>query len=82
VQGRPVPWITALARVKYYGQSLSQGAKVAGYTTVEGSVAAQVTKAYLAVFRVDDLMDEAPETRPGVFMPGRTYSLVIQGQWQ
>ena len=81
-QVRPLPWITAIARVKYYGQSLSQGVEVDGYTTIEASAAAQVTKAYLAVFRIDDLMDEAPETRPGVFMPGRTYSLVIQGQWQ
>jgi hypothetical protein len=81
VQGRPLPWINALARVKYYGQAFAQGVKVDGYATVEASAAAQITKAYLAVLRVDDLMNEAPETRPGVFMPGRTYSLVLQGQW-
>ncbi|HET9623754.1 MAG TPA: TonB-dependent receptor [Kofleriaceae bacterium] len=81
-QIRPVPWITAIARAKYYGQAFSQGVKVDGYVTVEASAAAQITKAYLAVLRIDDLMDEAPETRPGVFMPGRTYSLVVQGQWQ
>jgi hypothetical protein len=68
--------------VQYYGQSTSQGALVAGYTLLQASVAWQITKTYLLVARCDDILNEAPETRPDVFMAGRTFSGVLQGQWQ
>ena len=48
----------------------------------EANLTAQVTKEYLAVFRIDDALDAAPETRMGYHMPGRVYSIVLQGMWQ
>jgi len=73
---------SALARVRYFGAARDQGHEIAGYTLVEANVTAQVTKEYLAVLRVDDLLDTRPQTRDGYYLPGRVISIVLQGAWQ
>lgn len=70
---------SALARLRMFGRSIDQGMPVDRYLTVEGNVTAQLTKEYLAVLRVDDLLDEQPATRVGYHTAGRVVSLIIQG---
>jgi len=82
VQGRLDDRVSVLARVKYFGPSNDQGMRVAGYTLVEANAAAQITARYLAVLRVDDLLDAQPETRSGFHAAGRVISLVMQGTWE
>ncbi|HEY5934776.1 MAG TPA: TonB-dependent receptor [Kofleriaceae bacterium] len=82
VQVTPDPRISVLGRVRYFGDSIDKGATVPGYTTLEATVTAPITKAYLAVLRVDDLTNVAPETRKGYHLPGRVISLVVQGTWE
>ena len=69
-------------RAKYFGEAIDKGTVVSGYLLFEANVTAQLTKEYLAVFRIDDALDEAPETRAGYHLPGRVFSLVLQGAWQ
>jgi hypothetical protein len=35
----------------------------------------------MAVVRCDDILDKAPETRNGFHLPGRVFSLIVQGTW-
>jgi len=72
---------SALGRVKYFGASIDQTTHVAGYALVEANVTAQITRQYLAVMRIDDLLDQRPETRAGYHSAGRVVSLVVQGTW-
>ncbi|CAN5699753.1 hypothetical protein BH11MYX3_BH11MYX3_49000 [soil metagenome] len=69
-------------RAKYFGQSIDKTLSVPGYVVFEANLTAQLTKEYLAVLRIDDALDEAPETRAGYHLPGRVFSLVVQGMWQ
>ncbi len=73
---------SALARVRYLGVARDQGTWVDGYALVEANVTAQITEEYLAVLRVDDLLDVRPQTRDGYYLPGRVISVVLQGAWQ
>lgn len=73
---------SALARVRYFGSASDQGRQVDGYALVEASVMAQVTSEYLAVLRVDDLLDVRPQSRTGYYLPGRVISVVLQGAWK
>jgi hypothetical protein len=73
---------SALARVRYFGRARDQGVFVDGYALLEANVTAQITKEYLAVLRVDDLLDVRPQTRDGYYLPGRVISIVLQGAWQ
>ncbi|MFN0248367.1 MAG: TonB-dependent receptor plug domain-containing protein [Kofleriaceae bacterium] len=73
---------SALARVRYFGAAIDQGGEVDGYALVEGNLTAQITKEYLAVLRVDDLLDTRPQTRTGYYLAGRVISIVLQGAWQ
>jgi outer membrane cobalamin receptor len=82
VQVTPDPRISMLARVKYFGESLDKGTIVAGYTTLEATLSAPLTKQYLGVLRVDDVTDVRPETRKGYHTAGRVISLVVQGTWE
>jgi outer membrane receptor protein involved in Fe transport len=82
VQARPDPRISAIARVKYFGSAIDQAKQVDGYTVVEATVTGQITKQYLGVLRVDDLLDARPETRAGYHTAGRVVSIVVQGTWQ
>jgi outer membrane receptor protein involved in Fe transport len=82
VRAQPRKGYTALVRARYLGPSRDQSVTTEGYTLLEASASAQVTKDYLGVLRVDDLFDVRPETRAGFHMPGRVISLVFQGSWQ
>ncbi|HEX4419852.1 MAG TPA: TonB-dependent receptor plug domain-containing protein [Kofleriaceae bacterium] len=82
VQARPERRFSGLARVSYFGQSISTGMTVPGYTIVELDASAQITKQYFVVVRCDDLLDEQPETRAGYHTPGRIISTVLQGTWE
>ncbi|MBX3159601.1 MAG: TonB-dependent receptor [Deltaproteobacteria bacterium] len=73
---------TALVRARYLGGSRDQGNTTDGYMLVEASASAQVTRDYLGVLRIDDLLDRRPETRSGFHGPGRVISLIFQGSWQ
>jgi outer membrane cobalamin receptor len=82
VQVTPDPRLAVLARAKYFGDSIDRQATVPGYTTLEATVTAPITKQYLGVLRVDDVTDVRPETRKGYHTPGRVFSLVVQGTWE
>ena len=82
VEGRLDSRFSGRVRARYFGESIDKGTAVTGYLLFEANLTAQITKEYLAVFRVDDALDEAPETRAGYFLPGRVFSLVLQGAWQ
>lgn len=71
-----------LGHLRTFGQRKDQGATLPAYATVEASATAQLGEAYLVVLRVDDLLDERPETRSGYFSAGRTVSLTLQGTWR
>jgi len=79
---RPAPRFSALARVRYASRSHDRGARLGSYVLVEASVAARLAAAYLAVLRVDDLLDSRPAQLAGDRPPGRTLSIVIQGSWE
>ncbi len=81
-QYSPDKRFSVLARLKYFGESIDKQMTVSGYATVEGNLTAQITKEYLGVLRVDDLLDEQPETRIGYHTAGRVVSIIIQGSWQ
>jgi outer membrane receptor protein involved in Fe transport len=81
-QGRASSRISALARVRYFGAAIDQARLVDGYTVVEANVTAQITRQYLGVLRVDDLLDARPETRAGYHTAGRVVSIVVQGTWE
>jgi TonB-dependent Receptor Plug Domain/TonB dependent receptor len=82
IQVRPERRLSALARVTYASRSRDRGAGLGSYALVEASVAAQLASTYLAVLRVDDLLDARPESFAGDRGPGRQVSLVIQGTWE
>ncbi len=69
-------------RAKYFGEAIDKTMRVDGYLMFEANLTAQLSNEYLAVFRIDDALDEAPETRAGYHLPGRVFSLVVQGTWQ
>ena len=73
---------SGIVRVKYFGRSIDKTIVVSGYPLLEANLTAQLSKEYLAVFRIDDLLDEQPETRAGYHTAGRVVSLVLQGMWQ
>lgn len=82
VRARPDPRISALARMTYFGSAIDQTKRVDGYTLVEANVTAQITPQYLAVLRIDDLLNVRPETRAGYHTAGRVISIIMQGTWE
>jgi outer membrane receptor protein involved in Fe transport len=82
VQAQPVPYMQVVARVKYYGESIDKSMDVGAYTLVEASLSSRIYDDYLAVLRVDDVLDVRPETRAGYHTAGRVVTLVLQGEWQ
>jgi len=82
LQATPDPHISLIARVMYFGESIDQTVKLPGYTTVQLTATAPISKEYLAVLKCDDLLNAAPETRAGYHTVGRVISLVLQGSWQ
>ena len=81
IQGSPLPGLALLARVAYFGNNFQGATRNEHYTLVQATATWQATKEYLAVLRVDDLLDVAPITRAGFSLPGRVISLVLQGTW-
>ncbi len=82
LQGRPEKRLTLLVRARYFGKSMDKTQSVPGYALVELTASAQLTKDHLAVLRVEDLLNERPETRAGYFTAGRVVTVVLQGQWE
>ncbi|MGE5183990.1 MAG: TonB-dependent receptor [Acidobacteriota bacterium] len=74
----PMARLAAVARVRYFSDATDGGQIVPGYTLVEASVNAQLSREYMGVLRVDDLLDAQPELRAGYHSPGRVISLVLQ----
>lgn len=79
---QPLTGYTVLARGRFFGKAVDRMERVPAYALVELTASAQIDKDYLVVTRVEDLLDERPETRAGYFSPGRVITLVLQGQWQ
>lgn len=73
--------LTGLVRVTFFGESRNQGMTLAGYTQLEATGTWQITRQYMLVLRGADLTNTRPETRPGVFGPGRTVFAVFQASW-
>jgi outer membrane cobalamin receptor len=82
VQGRAGQRFSGLARVTYFGSAIDQTKQVPGYTLVQANLTGQITKQYLAVLRVDDLLNARPETRAGYHTAGRVISIIMQGTWE
>jgi outer membrane receptor protein involved in Fe transport len=76
------PRVTAIARGRYFGESIDRTMTVPNYFLIELTATAKLSDDYLAVLRVDDLTNERPETRSGYFAPGRLFLVSVQGQWQ
>ncbi len=69
VQATPLPGLAVLARVEYFGDNFQGTTLNPGYTLVQATATWQATKQYLAVLRVDDLLNLAPQTRAGFTPP-------------
>ena len=81
VRATPVEGASGIVRVRYFGDSIDQGMVVPFYALLEASASATLAGDWMAVIRCDDITDEQPETRNGVFLPGRVFSLAVQGTW-
>jgi outer membrane cobalamin receptor len=78
----PVPAVTALARARAFGHAVDRGMTTPRYLLCEASLTASLHGGdWLGVLRIDDLFDARPETRVGFRLPGRTFSLALQGTW-
>jgi len=87
VQVLPHKMISAIARVKFYGESIDKAMTTDGIVLgdrplLEANVSAQLSKQYLGVLRIDDALDVRPETRTGFRTPGRVVTFVFQGTWE
>jgi outer membrane cobalamin receptor len=81
VQVTPDPRLSLIARVMYFGANVDSGVELPGSTTVELTATAPISKKYLVVLKVEDLLNAAPEIRAGYYTVGRVISLVLQGTW-
>ena len=87
VQVLPNKMISAIARVKFYGESIDRAMTTEGIVLgdrplLEANVSAQLSKQYLGVLRIDDALDVRPETRTGFRTAGRVVTFVFQGTWE
>ncbi|HSK05855.1 MAG TPA: TonB-dependent receptor [Kofleriaceae bacterium] len=82
VQVTPDRRISVQARARYFGESIDKRATIPGYTTLEATITAPLTRQYLGVLRIDDLTDVRPETRTGYYTAGRVISLIVQATWE
>jgi len=81
-QVAPNAQLSLLARVTYFGDAVNQGATLPGYASLSFT-ASWRWREYLAVVRADDVTrDLGPQTRPGVYGPGRVVSIVVQGAFE
>lgn len=81
VRATPVSSLSLLARVRYAGAQVDQTIPLPSYTTVDATLASQLSPRYLAVLRCDDLFDHRPQIRAGYRTDGRVVTLVLQGSW-
>lgn len=81
LKATPLDRMQAVARVRHVGESLDQGDTVDAYTLLELSASATWRDDWMAVIRCDDVTDVRPETRDGFHLPGRVFSLIVQGTW-
>lgn len=81
-QWTPDPRVAARLRVRHVGAAFDKRVETPSYQLVEANITAQLSKAYLAVLRIDDALNVRPETRTGFRAPGRVISLVVQGTWE
>lgn len=81
VRARPERRLTLLARARYFGESVDRTMTVPAYALLELTATAELSQSHLAVLRIDDALDERPETRAGYFAAGRVVLLTLQGQW-
>ncbi|HVK78105.1 MAG TPA: TonB-dependent receptor [Kofleriaceae bacterium] len=82
IKGTPIDALTVVGRVRWFGEAIDRATTVDSYYLVEASASAQFGGDWLAVVRCDDLLDERPETRSGFHLPGRVFSLIVQGTWE
>jgi outer membrane cobalamin receptor len=82
VEVRPDPRLALHTRVRYTSSFIDQAEILRGYTTVEASATATLSRKYLIALRADDVLNRRPETRANYFGPGLVVSLVLQGQWE
>jgi outer membrane cobalamin receptor len=69
------------ARARTITQFIDGGVTVPGYTLVEVALNDQLSPKYVAVLRVDDLLDARPLVRASYHGTGRVASLILQGTW-
>ncbi len=81
VEATPVDRVSAIARVRHFGASMDGTLEVPSYTLFELSASATWRDDWMAVVKCDDVLDARPPTRNGFYMPGRVFSLVVQGTW-
>jgi outer membrane cobalamin receptor len=77
----PVARVSATVRARYFGESIDRDMVVGDYTIFEASASATWRDDWMAVLKCDDLTDVRPETRAGFHLPGRVFSLIVQGTW-
>lgn len=82
VEVRPDPRLALHTRIRYSSSFVDQGETLPGYTTVEATATATLSRQYLIALRADDVLNVRPETRANYFGPGLVVSLVLQGQWE
>ena len=69
--------------VRAVGHAVDRGMTTPRYVLCDGSLTASLPgDDWLGVIRVDDILDEQPETRFGYRLPGRTATLSLQGTWK
>jgi hypothetical protein len=78
----PLQRLSAQARFRYIGRRRDQGAMLGAYTTLDANLTSQLTDQYLAVLRVEDVLDKQPEIRNGYHATGRLITVMLQGTWQ
>ena len=73
--------VMLMGRARHAGESIDRMNTVSASTLLDASASADLGGDWLAVLRLDDILDERPEVRSNVRGPGRVLSLVIQGTW-
>ncbi len=82
-QVTPRAGLSGLVRVTYFGENVNQGMTLPGFATLEVTGTWQLARGYMIVARGEDLTrSTGPQTRPGVFGPGRVLSIIVQGTFE
>jgi outer membrane cobalamin receptor len=79
IKATPIAAASAVVRLRYFGESVDRMMTVGSYSLLEASATATLRGDWMAVLRCDDILDKAPETRNGFHLPGRVFSLIVQG---